>query len=211
MRSRLRHVRWIGGAPGAGKSTIARRLAGEYGLRLCSVEPLSKYVGRLTPEQAPLLHAFESMDMNERWLHRSPQIMFETFHGFQPEGFDLIVEDLLALPSDPPILVEGFKLLPRVVAPLLSDRKHQAIWLLPTTEFRRSAQESRGSIWEIPNKTSNPERALANLVARDELFTDALSRELSDLVLTRLEMDGCDDVETSTRIVAQALGLVGSR
>ena len=81
------------------------------------------------------------------------------------------------MPADRPILVEGFKLLPRPVSPLLSDT-HQAVWLLPTAEFRRKAFDSRGSTWEIPNKTSDPERALANLVARDELFTQALSREV---------------------------------
>ena len=207
LRSELRHVRWIGGAPGAGKSTIAQRLADEYGLRLFTVEPFSRYVARLTPDQAPLLHAFASMDMDDRWVHRSPTIMFETFHGFQGEGFDLIVEDLLAMPSDRPILAEGFKLLPSLVAPLLSDRQHQAIWLLPTAAFRRRAYDSRGSTWQIPNKTSDPERARANLLARDELFADALSREVRRFGLSMLEMNGSHDVAASARLVAQALDL----
>jgi hypothetical protein len=34
LTSRLRHVYWIGGASGSGKSTIARRLADKHGLRL---------------------------------------------------------------------------------------------------------------------------------------------------------------------------------
>ena len=117
------------------------------------------------------------MDMDGRWLLRSPQIMFETFHGFSEEGFHLIIEDLLAMPDDNPILAEGFKLLPRVVSPLLSDIQ-QAIWLLPTREFRRVAFETRGSTWEIPDRTSDPERALANLVAHDELFKESLHQEI---------------------------------
>ena len=44
--------------------------------------------------------------------------MFKTFHWFAGEGFELIVEDLLALPKEQPILVEGFRLLPRLVARL---------------------------------------------------------------------------------------------
>src|SRR5262245_6934459 len=95
LRSRLGHVRWIGGAPCAGKSTVARRLTDAFGLRLFTVEPFSRYIGRLGPDEAPLLHGFASMDMDERWLRRSPRVMFETFHGFQGEGFDLVVEDLL--------------------------------------------------------------------------------------------------------------------
>ena len=99
---------------------------------------------RTTPDEAPFFHAFLSMDMDERWLRRSPQEMFETFHGFREEGFDLIVEEVLAMPADRPILVEGFKLLLHAVSPLLSDT-HQAVWLLPTAEFRRKAFDSRGS------------------------------------------------------------------
>jgi len=33
LRERLRDVYWIGGGSGAGKSTVARRLAAQYGLR----------------------------------------------------------------------------------------------------------------------------------------------------------------------------------
>ena len=32
------------------------------------------------------------MDMDERWVNRSPEVMLETFHGFQGEGFDLVLE-----------------------------------------------------------------------------------------------------------------------
>jgi hypothetical protein len=66
----------------------------------------------------PLLQGFMAMDMEERWVNRPPEVMPETFHGFQGEGFDLVLDDLLALPPDPPVLAEGFSLLPRLVAPL---------------------------------------------------------------------------------------------
>ena len=41
------------------------------------------------------------MDMDERWVNRSPGTMLETFHWFRGEGFGLIVEDLLRLPAEP--------------------------------------------------------------------------------------------------------------
>ena len=202
----LRHVRWIGGGSGARKSTVARQLAADHGFRLYHTEPFSRYVARADPVATPLLHGFMAMDMDERWVNRPPEVMLETFHGFQGEGFDLVLDDLLALPPDPPVLAEGFSLLPRLVAPLLS-RPQQAVWLLPTPEFRRAAFESRGSTWTIPNRTSHPQRALANLLARDQLFTEELRAQARAFRLQTIDVDGSVDVAESVARVGKALGL----
>ena len=202
----LQHVRWIGGGSGAGKSTVARKLAADHGLRLYHTEPFSRYVGRADAGATPLLQEFMAMDMDERWVNRSPAVMLETFHGFQGEGFDLVLEDLRALPLDPPVLAEGFSLLPRLVAPLLSGPQ-QAVWLLPTPEFRRAAFESRGSTWTIPNKTSDLQRALANLLARDQLFTEQLRAQARTAGLQTVDVDGSLDVAESVARVGEALGL----
>ncbi len=207
MKQRLRHVRWIGGGSGAGKSTIARELAAEHGLRLYNSDAtLRDHVRRSDPADHPLMHGFLGMDMDERWVDRSPSVMLETFHGFQGEAFDFIVEDLLALADDPPILAEGFRLLPRLVAPLLW-RSDQAVWLLPSPESRRTAFDARGFTWEIPEKTSDPERALANLLARDELFTCQVAREASALQMPVIEVGVDRNLHDMMRLVAAALGL----
>jgi 2-phosphoglycerate kinase len=189
VRARLRHVRWIGGGSGAGKSTIARRLADRHGLRLYSTDDvMSDHVGRCTPGEAPFLHEFLAMDMDERWANRSPETMLKTFHWFEGEGFHLIVEDLLRLPEQPGVVVEGFRLLPHLVAPYLT-RPDQAVWLLPTPDFRQTAFDSRGTLWDIPRRTSDPERALANLLDRDRMFTERLRRDAERLALPMIEVD----------------------
>jgi 2-phosphoglycerate kinase len=189
LRSRLQHVYWIGGGSGAGKSTVARRLAARHGLRLYATDDvMSDHAGRSTPEDSPFLSEFVAMDMDERWVNRSPEEMLETFHWYRGEGFDLIVEDLLRLPTEPCVIVEGFRALPGLVKPLLAVPSH-AVWLLPTPEFRRSAFDSRGSTWEIARKTRNPEKALRNLLDRDRLFTDRLCEEAKRLDLCVIEVD----------------------
>ena len=171
LSRRLRHVYWLGGGSGAGKSTIARRLADRRGLRLYSTDDaMADHARRCGPEDGPLLVEFNKMSMDERWVDRSPRTMLETFHWFRGEGFGLIVEDLLRLRPDEGVIVEGFRLLPQLVAPLL-HRPNQGLWLLPTPEFRLAAFESRGSLWRIAEQTSHPERALSNLLERDRLFT----------------------------------------
>ncbi|QOV40751.1 hypothetical protein IM697_21540 [Streptomyces ferrugineus] len=190
LAERLRHVYWIGGGSGAGKSTIARRLADRHGWRLYATDDVMQdHARRSTPQEAPLLHQFIAMDMDERWVNRSPQVMLDTFHWFRGEAFGLIVEDLLRLPQEPHIVVEGFRLLPHLVKPLLAAPEH-AVWLLPTPEFRQAAMRSRaapgeGFVW----KTSDPERAGRNMAERDHMFTMRLQREVERLHLHAIHVD----------------------
>jgi hypothetical protein len=204
---RLRHIRWIGGGSGAGKSTIAGILAEEYGLRLYHCDDTQPaHTARSNAADYPMLHAFMDMTMDERWVTRTPDEMYRTFHGFHGEGFRLILEDLLALPNDVPVLVEGYKLLPRLVLPLLS-RVDRAVWLLPTPEWRRTAFSQRGSLWDIAGRTSDPQTALANLLGRDALFTEELARQAAGLNLSMIEVDGSLAVDELAERAASCLGL----
>lgn len=83
----------------------------------------------------------------------------------------------------------------------------QAVWLLPTPAFRRAAFDARGSTWEIPQRTSDPERALGNLLERDELFTSQVTREASALQMQVIEVGVGRSLDELTRLVAGALGL----
>jgi hypothetical protein len=207
LMSRLRHVYWIGGGSGAGKSTIAKRLANKYGLKLFSTdEKIREHGIRTPPEERPFSCAFNEMDMDERWLNRSPETMLDTFHFFRGECFDRIVEDLLEFPPDCRVVAEGFRLLPGRVRPLL-DLPEQGIWLLPTPEFRRAAFESRGTLCTIAGKTSNPERALQNLLMRDGLFTERIREEARRAGLPAIEVDPSVTEDALVDRVAKQFGL----
>lgn len=206
MRVQLRHVYWIGGGSGSGKSTIGRRLAAEHGLQLYATDDMMKDHGsRITPEDGLFLNEFIAMDMDERWVNRTPETMLETFHWYRGEGFNLIVEDLLGLPADRPVIAEGFRLLPHLVKPLLAVSGH-AVWLLPSPAFRRAAFEGRGSLWAIAGKTTNPEAALRNLLERDRMFTDRLNRETKRLRLHAIEVDAALTEDDLVDQVTRAFG-----
>ena len=204
----LRHVYWIGGGSAAGKSTIARRIAAEHGLQLYSTDDaMADHSKRSTPVDCPLLHQFMAMDMDERWLNRSPNDMLETFHWFRGEGFSMIVEDIVRLSKEPGVIVEGFRLLPHLVKPLLAVRSH-AVWLIPSPEFRQAVIESRGGPqWGFIGKTSNPEKALRNLLERDAMFTQRLYEEALRLELNTIAVDTTMTVDDLTGRVAEALRL----
>jgi hypothetical protein len=201
----LRHVLWLGGGSGAGKSTIARRLAARHGLRRYATDDvMADHARRAAARDAPFLGEFAAMDLDERWVSRSPQVMLETFHWFRGEGFGLITDDLLGLAGEPRVIAEGFRLLPGLVQPLLA-RPDQAAWLLPTPRFRRAAFDRRGS--PVAGKTSDPERALRNLLERDRLFTARLSEEAERLQLRVIEVDTPMTEDDLAARVTEALGL----
>ncbi|MFD0690162.1 shikimate kinase [Actinomadura fibrosa] len=208
---RLRHVYWIGGGSGSGKSTIARRLADRHGMRLYDTDAaMPDHARRLPANEAPYLARFAAMDMDERWVTRSPREMLDTFHWYHGEGFDLILDDLLSLPADRPVVAEGFRLLPGLVRPLLADPDH-AVWLLPTPRFREAVFADRGgAAWRLVAKTSDPRRALRNLLKRDALFTDQLSEQTRRLGLTTSTVDSAMTEETLTRRVTEQFKLAPS-
>ena len=134
--------------------------------------------------------------------------MLETFHWFRGEAFPLIVEDLQRLPAGTPVVAEGFRLLPHLVVPLLDNVDH-AVWLLPTPAFRDAALTSRGALWDLPGKTSDPERARLNLRRRDRMFTDRLIGECERLGCRTIELDvGVTEDEVTNRLI-RLFGLAG--
>jgi 2-phosphoglycerate kinase len=208
LREQLRHVYWIGGGSGAGKSTIARRIAAQHGLRLYATDDvMADHARRSTHEDSPLLHTFLAMDMDERWVNRPPKLMLETFHWFRGEGFHLIIEDILRLPREPGVIVEGFRLLPHLVKPLLSVPAH-GVWLLPTPDFRQAVVESRGgSASGFLAKTTDPERALRNLLERDRMFTDTLREETARLEVPAIEVEATMTEDDLAGRVTEVFGL----
>jgi len=202
MSSDFSNVFWIGGGSGAGKSTVAQRIAELYGYEVYSTDQaMGNHASRGNPQEFPNLAAFMQMSMDERWVTRDPKTMLDTFHWFNGEGFAFIIEDLRRRPLDQKIIVEGFRLLPKLVKPYLHS-VNNGIWLIPTPQFRQSAFETRGTLWEIPNKTSQPEKALENLLTRDALFTDKLQADASTNDCSMLTIDGSSNEDD---VVSQVL------
>jgi len=211
VRERLGKVYWIGGGSGAGKSTVARRLAARFGLSTYSTDDaMTDHARRSAPQEAPLLHQFMAMDMDERWLNRTPATMLETFPWFKGEAFDLIIEDVLRLPIETGVIVEGFRLLPALVKPILA-KACQAVWLLPAPSFRRAVMEARAQSGNgFLSRTSDPPTALANVLERDRLFTNILRQKTQQLDLPAIEVDATMTEEDLTRRVASMLELSDS-
>jgi hypothetical protein len=144
--------------------------------------------------------------MDERRVQREPGEMYRTFRWFHGEGFDLLIEDLESLPTNKITLAEGFRLLPNLVAPRL-PRPTDGVWLIPTPDFRRAAFAERdpsGGFWR---RTSDPQLALANLLARDELFSNSIAPDATRNRLMTIAVDGELTVEATVAALAEQCAL----
>jgi 2-phosphoglycerate kinase len=126
---------WIGGSPCSGKSSIAARLAGRFGLQVYSCDDhFPAHQRQADSRQHPNLHSLSMMSWNEIWM-RPVDIQVEAVFKVYREEFKMILDDLHSLESGRPILAEGAALLPELLIDLLHDPT-KAVWVVPKPDFQ---------------------------------------------------------------------------
>jgi hypothetical protein len=211
LRDALAHVLWIGGAPDAGKTSVADRLAAKYGVPVYHFdrhEPA--HFARARADRHPALFAAHPVRMtpDERWVRGPVAAMVrETIQSWS-ERFAMAVDDLLAMPNRPMIVAEGPGFFPECVGPLMVS-PHQAIWLEPTESFKYASAARRDKL-RSRYETSDPERAQQNWYARDLGLVAHVRREAQARGLALLIVDGSASLDEMTaRVEAHFAPLLG--
>jgi hypothetical protein len=165
---------WIGGGTGAGKSTTARALAVDHGLRRFAIDSFwYAYDARWAqPRKSP----------DEQWLETPPEAQAAEFEETSRRMMGYALEDLAQLP-DVPTVVEG----PQILPDLVPDAD-QAVFLDPTPEWQREVLSTRS----MPS--SDPARALANRLVKDRLYADRVASLARERGFPVIAMDGTGSV-----------------
>ena len=88
---------WIGGAGGAGKTTIARVLARRHGLRLYSSDTRTwVHRDRALAAGVGAARRWEALPVAERWSPPADELLAMALHH---ERGPMVVDDLRALPD----------------------------------------------------------------------------------------------------------------
>ncbi|HXO21940.1 MAG TPA: hypothetical protein VOA87_18655 [Thermoanaerobaculia bacterium] len=196
----LSHILWLGGSSCAGKTAVARLLAAEHGLPLYACdEAFAEHRRRADPDRQPSFCRVGDLPAHELW-GRSVEDQVSDLLVFYREEFPLIVEDLLALPADGPLLVEGTGLLPDEVAQLAPDPR-RSLFLVATPGFRRRRYPQRGAwVAELLAQCERPEEAFERWMARD----DALARFRRERIAARGQAEIVVDGERTIAETAAA-------
>jgi len=205
VRDGLAHVLWIGGGPQAGKSTLARLLAGTWDLKIYNIDWHAVRDHQERPR--PAVAAFQRLSMDERWALPEIQHLVDRSIAIWEEGFALVVEDLLALPRSRTIIAEGPGAFPWCVAPILASPR-QALFLVPTRDGRELAATRRwgaGQVERLPGILDR-ERALANLRRRDALLDERIVNSCRELGLRCERMDGSRDLDDRIALLEDQFG-----
>ncbi|MBV9790852.1 MAG: hypothetical protein JOZ51_21840 [Chloroflexi bacterium] len=205
LRRQLAHVRWIGGAPCAGKSSIVTLLAERYELAVyrCD-EHFAAHTQRVEPSRQPTLHQISAMSWDEIWMQPVATQVENQFRLYREE-FSMIVEDLLALPRSQPLLAEGTALLPECVAALL-EQPDRAMWIVPTATFQQTHYRERGAwVQDVLNQCVDPDEAWRRWMERDLRFAHTIAQDAATRGLSVLWTDGSRSIAASAALVAAQL------
>jgi len=207
IQERLAHVCWIGGTGGAGKSAVASVLAAKYGLQVYHFDDSSpRHTPLARADRHPELSAFIAMSMDERWLLRSPEEMARNAIAGWAERFEFVLDDLLATPAQPGVIAEGTGLLPECVADVVDDVR-RAVFLVQTPSFLRRAGDARKGLTSMTKRTSDPARALANLMRRNELLADHIRAEAQRRGMRVIDVDEGLSLERVVEMVEEQFAL----
>lgn len=172
--SRLDHVYWIGGSPCSGKSTIADRIACEFGMVVYRCDDAyDEHLQKIGAEGQPVFHRIAGAHADEIWLRPVERQIGEALQLYREE-FPFILDDLLDSPADRPIVAEGAALLPELVSPLHLDPR-RACWIVPSEAFQRRHYEQRAWRHDVLHECSDPARGWDNWMRRDAGFAREVS------------------------------------
>lgn len=204
MSARTPTVVLVGGAPGAGKTTLGKALAARLGATSLSVDDLVRAAQAVTtPASHADLHVMRAMHYLELFTATSPEDLLrlaEREHRAAWPLAEAVVRKHAFLGE--PIVIDGWHLRPELVADTLGEAV-RGVWIVCEPEVLE-ARERANTEWLAGSR--DPERMLANFLGRSLGFNLLMERQAHERGLPVLHQDGTVGVE---QLVEQALRATG--
>lgn len=162
----------IGGSPCSGKSTVAERLAKEYGVCCFHADDfLEEFISLAAEKGLPICSRLRRMTAEEIWM-RSPAEQCREEFAIYEELADFIFRKLHAAEGEC-IIAEGAAFTPDIMK---KRGTGGYLCLVPSPEFQISRYRLRERIWQVLKDCPDKEAAFDNWMQRDILFAEQVRR-----------------------------------
>ena len=206
LRRLFSHAYVLGGSPCSGKSTVAARLAAQYGLQSYKVDDYQEaHMARCRPQAQPVMCRYGALSWDDIWMQPVAQQVDDEF-AFYRERFTFILQDLAQMDPARPALLEGVALLPALMQQCGVDPA-RVLYMVPTASFQRHHYRQRPWIHGILAQCDDPAHAFANWMDRDHQFGQEVLRQARACGFPTMVVDGARSLAATTACVASMFGL----
>lgn len=189
----------IGGAPGAGKTTLGSALAARLGITSLSIDDiLTAAQAVTTPESHPGLHI----------MKKTPYLAYFTNSSVEKLKADATLQHEAAWPLvkkvirkhagwGSSIVIDGWHLRPNKVSQL-DEKTVWSGWIVPSVSVLEE-REKKNVEWL--QGSPDPERMLQNFLARSLWYNELIKEQATELQMNILLQDGEKSVEELCQLI----------
>lgn len=179
----------IGGAPGAGKTTLCCALAARIGASSVTIDDLMTVAKTATtPETHPGLYLYRNMSHLEYFTNCSIERLKSDAES-QHEAVWPFVKNLIVKHfnwTTTSIVIDGWHLRPHMIAELDDGRINPNwIFISPRALEKRERENA-----EFLRGSSDPEKMFQNFMARSLWFNDLFKKEAEEFGMTVIHQEG---------------------
>jgi hypothetical protein len=175
------HMFWVIGGAASGKSTVSAAIVANYDIALIDMDARTygSFFGRYDPIRHPASTAWISAENPLAYLLSMSWEQFNSYNRTaQTECLDLLADDLVELPSDRPMLVDGGITHPSLLAQCVSAEKIVCLSAPDAIRVHEwETADNRAEMRQWVHSLPDGESMWQKFLRFDHLMTEMLLRE----------------------------------